>query len=1255
MKIKKFIVALASVGLLMGGLTAFNLRSKNTAFETRADSETNASYSSIYSDAFNNTQKFEGYNQVLIVYSGTAHGLTGGDRTITSPDVLAMISINDVPLTSLAIEAWEGQPWINIYYPNNVAVGDVMKVQDGLTIGNAIFKGFSLELQSNSKWSFALTDYGTFVFTGPNSDSTSTGMYGINEKTNDLPAGWETVGSKFVPVDDESGTFVNGARVGSEIKKITDHAYYIAVPGGSVGTVATVKGTWSNGTAKFTVKDFTRKWNGSKWEMPLCNYDVISLEDANLPDYPNGGINTEDAPGYGYTDDPALIGRRPGVYGLTNDIESYAFQFYFETTATMSNWVEIRIGASGGWVTGHVLKYQFTNQWNDGVLIVSERINDAVYNEHTKEVRTNIEGGQHLFECGAIKVYGEENLYYVYFKNNGTIAFSDYWDLSPIQRSTKIGIYAPDTCISLTNSVAPEKHSVTLDLENSTSSALYFNSEYDLLPQVQNWDEYFMPVKDGVRLNFKSITEGKTEYLKKPSANQLYLDISELGVSPEEGDVLYLGGMFRLGHEVNDVLLAYKLNLADLYVEYDGTAWGELSAEKYAEILEHTKTEGIAELDAYVDESLYDETNLTILEGIVNSAKEAIESATVIEEVLTILDNAKEQIASQVKTKQAAVEEIIMGSDELLPEYLEDYDVVTTTDFSAVGDMVFLAKDKGSYHSGAYDDTTSRFVSSETNLDGNMIFQFNYSSTNPNSREYGSQVFIRMRTDNASNSYRFDIATEVEEGHSGVALAVLQNDVGTQRITYDANFQANTEYKIECGSIDLEGYARTLLFIKINGVMVLKQIVNSFTNQLPVIRITDSYTQDDEVARFSAIEEGTTKKDNNPTLLGRLILDNSSNKNNLYASLKGNVLPEGATLYPYESGAFTIDGNEVETWRAETTVSKFGESKYRINFNSSELADGTVVHVGGYFSYIDSELVKSAYRFFDAEFVYHADSDSWTQNVPTDRETLVYEAKETLSNYARLSDYSEANQQAIEAIIEEYSAKIDAAETELIASTLAEGLALIDAIPTLLDEAKAAAKAELASYRSPELYRDEEKAELAEILANAYVQIDAATDESSIASIVTNTKAEIDQIKTAEQRDAEDLAAKKKSGKADVTALSGKLEMNRYSSENQDALAQLTYKALEDIEKATSMDEIDQIVAKYKADIMAVETNDGSTFNGETYTGGGSSEEDSGSEGGSSEEKHDNEEKGFFDRLLDGIKNFFSGIIDFFKNLFTQN
>ena len=1102
-------------------------------------------------------------------------------------------------------------------------------------------------------------NFGDIKITQPdNVGETSRDIY-LRADLNSVPNDWSAF---YKPVGEDDGVFLNNNKETVEVKHADDW-FFFRFSGVTFadGNIVEFKGTFYNPDIGMFTLNHTIIRSGGVWtnKLPdyvLEDYDVVSLADANLPDFPNGGINTEDAPGYGYTNDPTLLGKHPGVFGYTNDTQSFAFRFNLEITGQMSGNCDVRIGSTGAWGLGHTLNFIFTNMWNPdkGDVYMKECKNDSVYNGHSLEKQTNLVGGPHVIECGVIKVCDEDDLYFVYLKNDEEVVLSAYWELDEAPRSTSVGIYAPDTCVSITNAAVPEQHGVTLDSENSTSSALYFNTENDLLPPVHNMDEYFIPVKDGVRFNFKSITDNKYDYFKKPSANQLYLDLDELDVSPEEGDVLYLGGMFKLAHDINGVLVAYKLNLSDLYVEYDGIAWGELSPEKYAEILEHTKTESIQELEAYLDESLYDETNFAILESIVDDAKDAIADAEYIEDVVAILENAKEQIASQTKTKLQVVEEEVMASDELLLEYLEDYDVVTTTDFSAVGDFVFLAKDKDGYHSGNYDDTTSRFITSETNLDGNVIFQFNYSSTDPASREYGSQVYIRMRTDDASNAYRFDIATDVD-GNSGVAIAVLQNDVGTQRILYDANFQANTEYKIECGAIDLEGYARTLLFIKINDVMVLKQIVNSFVNQGPIVRISDSYTQEDEVARFSAIEEGTTKKNNNPTLLGRLILDESSNKNNLYATLKANALPKGAKLFPLETGAFTINGEEVNTWRSETNVTKYDDNKYRVDFNSSDLLDGTVVRVGGYFSYIDSELIKSGYRFFEAEFVYHADTDSWTQNVPTDRETILYEAKETLNNYANLSNYSAANQETIASIVEEYLGKIEAAETEQINAVLAEALALIDAIPTLLDEAKAAAKSELASYRSPDLYRDEEKAELSEILQKAYVDIDSALTQDEIDAIVTKAKADIDKIKTAEQRDAEDLSSKKLSGKADVTALSGKLEMNRYSSENQEVLTALTYKALDDIEKATSIEEIDQVVAKYKSDIIAVETNDGSTFNGETYVGGDSSGEsgkDSGDEGGNNKE---NQEKGFFARIWEGIKNFFKGIGDFFKNLFSRN
>lgn len=262
MKIKKFIVALASVGLLMAGLTAVNLGEKHSAEEARADVVCNSTYSSIYNDSWNNTSFAEGYNNVLICYNGEAHGLTGDP--IRTQDVLEKITITGTSVWGVI--PWDGQTWFRIIYPNSVSEGAVLKVEGGLTIGNAVFRSFSLELQSNSKWSFAPTDYGTFVFDGANNDSTVANFYGINWTANDLPVGWDT--EAFVPADENSGTFIGNTRVGNEIKKLGPNTYYVAVDGATVGSVVTIKGNWKNSIGKFTVQPITRQWNGERWVLP---------------------------------------------------------------------------------------------------------------------------------------------------------------------------------------------------------------------------------------------------------------------------------------------------------------------------------------------------------------------------------------------------------------------------------------------------------------------------------------------------------------------------------------------------------------------------------------------------------------------------------------------------------------------------------------------------------------------------------------------------------------------------------------------------------------------------------------------------------------------------------------------------------------------------------------------------------------------------------------------------------------------------
>ena len=178
MKIKKLFSVLACSFLLIGGgtLLAAKSASKAQARQVKADVTTNSTYQGIYSDGFNNTQKFDGYNQVLIVYDGVAHGLSGD---ITDQAVLNQISINGTPLTSLAVTPWADQTWFNIIYPANVVEGDVLEVTNGFSLGDAVLKGFKLKLNSNLKWEryYDTVDLGNIIFTGVLSNSTNSLFY----------------------------------------------------------------------------------------------------------------------------------------------------------------------------------------------------------------------------------------------------------------------------------------------------------------------------------------------------------------------------------------------------------------------------------------------------------------------------------------------------------------------------------------------------------------------------------------------------------------------------------------------------------------------------------------------------------------------------------------------------------------------------------------------------------------------------------------------------------------------------------------------------------------------------------------------------------------------------------------------------------------------------------------------------------------------------------------------------------------------
>lgn len=632
-----------------------------------------------------------------------------------------------------------------------------------------------------------------------------------------------------------------------------------------------------------------------------------------------------------------------------------------------------------------------------------------------------------------------------------------------------------------------------------------------------------------------------------------------------------------------------------------------MNEEAAAAALAAAKTKAINVLNSYLDEDLYLEEHYALVQGYVTTALTQINEATTVKQVNQILKNALSQIQA-VPTKQEVVESKILNLEEGYEDFLEKYDVVTTTDLSLTGDLHFYAKDSEneSANFGDITDIHTHFPTKDENTSGNVKFKFKYESTNPLSNEHGAQLWIRLRGRDHT-SYRFAIASGDGTITSVIAQAMNADTIDSKETQSSLfNFVANQSYDIELGAIDVDGFDRTFLYIKINTEFVVKLIVNKIDyNAAPTITITDSYTKSGshESITISPLDNNTSKYDENrSTFVGRMKLDNLSTKTSLAVFMNTNNIPNDALLYPVSPNAFTHNGNELHGYRAQYSFKKVSGTTYTINLEGIDIADGDTIRLDGYFAYLDTtSLLKKVYCLSTSEFIYHADGDKWTQTPPT-----LAQAKEDailyLSNYANLNNYPAENQTQITAIINEYTDKINAATTnEEVEALLNEGINKINAVPTFLTIHKNEAKEELRNYKSADLFRDNEVNELNRILNNAYARIDACTDIDSVDYIVLETKAAIDQLKTKAQYDAEELEKKKAEAENEIANYVALLESNRYTDENWATITELTKQVRADIKAATSVEQINQLLMQYKEAVKNVKTNDGSTFDGNKY------------------------------------------------------
>lgn len=1030
------------------------------------------------------------------------------------------------------------------------------------------------------------------------------------------------------------------------------------------GDTVVIKGNWTGTVASTTytllIKDFSATWNGSKWVQnfvvpELEPYDKISLKDLSIDDFNFTTMSTE-----GGTNNYNSF-----TASANNTHNNFAFEFFYETNQKIDANLDIRFGGDQAWdASSHFYQLSINNSWGpNGLAFFYERATSSIIHS-VLEINCGFSVNvRYKMEVGLITVKDTtSNEMYFYLKNNDAFLFQEVFSAQTLIHTNRISFSYGQTNIFIGNTLEQKANTDSLTFNRTDGlNGVYLNGPENDIPlnkRMSPATKYNLYRNNELLFNFPINGTGP---LMKKSANEYYLSFSENHIQVNEGDVVSIGGEFHVYSSGKTYTLAViplcfksvgnqfvEIGTLDNYLsdeitnyvdfnDYDddkiptlngliSTTKANIQSENTVKekwqafeagkdeidavspkesVLNKAKEQAIEELETYDDEFLYEEAELTAVRSYIEAGKTAINAAITIKQVKTALNNAIDQIKT-LTTRQEHVEYRILHEESGYEEYLEHREVITTTDLCATGDLKLYAKGSSqeSYSTQYFNGLYNQFTTANGNEDGSVAFKFNYESTNPESNEYGAQVFIRLRG-TASDCYRFSIGKVIGEHVVGVSFGKLVNDVIVDEKQVSYPFTANDGVEIEVGAVDIKDYSRVYLYIKIGGVVRIADIVDPINiPHTPTISILDSYTKSDsdETVTLSPVETGTTKSEN-AFKAGRLVVDSSSDNEKLVATLRKNSIPNSTNLYPIEQNAFKYNGTELPNYHVGAKVRKLTETQYLITTVDLTISDGDTITIDGCFAYYDEEAkVKIAVKLSETTFTYHTSTNSWSQS----EQTLV-DAKEDaiayIKSYADLDNYSETNKTTILGIIDSYETQINNATTvEQVYQLVDAAIAAIDAVPTILVEYKNAAKTELNNYRSPSIYRQEEQNELSKILAEAYQKIDACGDKNSVDYIVLTTKQAIDQLKTAAEYDAEDLQTKQRSAKAEIESFIGKMEMNRYSEENAALIQQLALQARKDVDAATSIEEVDRIVSEFKQAIINVKTIDGSTFDGEKYT-----------------------------------------------------
>lgn len=207
-------------------------------------------------------------------------------------------------------------------------------------------------------------------------------------------------------------------------------------------------------------------------------------------------------------------------------------------------------------------------------------------------------------------------------------------------------------------------------------------------------------------------------------------------------------------------------------------------------------------------------------------------------------------------------------------------------------------------------------------------------------------------------------------------------------------------------------------------------------------------------------------------------------------------------------------------------------------------------------------------------------------------ESQKQEALQKLNNYVDLKEYTTIKQATILSLINNATNLINGAQSKAEIDTIVDQTKLaIDEIPTIAEEEaalenyKQAAIHDVENYPNLENYRESRIAQIQALIQEAIQAINEAKSYEEVDELVISFKTAVDAIPTKVEDEAEELA---EYIDQKIDELKNYVKIDRYTTENQEAIREIIDNYEEQMRSATSKQEVDNLLKDAKADINAV-------------------------------------------------------------------